>query len=331
MDSKSLLGWNRHSYKVIEPVLEDFVALLSNHLLILIQIIQRTHSQMQRGHTGSISPRSSRSFAPTVSSLNSRSPDPVQLPPLRHFLGDGMDFRRPAPVNRQQAVIDLTEEAEETVSRYQPQGTRPAPPPPPQSANIIDLSVDTPAQRRNLRTDPSPDVEVLWSRPLPHDQQARANPVGQARRGADQHNRHRTRADGGHSRRDSPPQILSLAAVRNPHMNAAAGARHVHHLIMPRDQRVQFQGALAGMFALPDLNYDQPAFDLGFVDAMPHPSPTYKAPSPPREGFTRSPKEDDVLVCPNCGDELCAGGTDLKRQVWVVKACGHVSIHVADI
>ena len=55
------------------------------------------------------------------------------------------------------------------------------------------------------------------------------------------------------------------------------------------------------------------------------PLPTYDAPSPPRPGFTRSPKEDEVLVCPNCGDELGLGKDDIKRQVWVIKACGHVS------
>ncbi|KAI9687804.1 MAG: hypothetical protein M1822_001884 [Bathelium mastoideum] len=52
-----------------------------------------------------------------------------------------------------------------------------------------------------------------------------------------------------------------------------------------------------------------------------------RAPSPPpeaREGFTRSPLEEDVLVCPLCGDELGAGEGDVKCQVWIVKTCGHV-------
>lgn len=56
------------------------------------------------------------------------------------------------------------------------------------------------------------------------------------------------------------------------------------------------------------------------------PPVTYEKPSPAPEGFTRSPKEDEVLVCPNCGDELCDGESDVKKQVWVLKACGHVSL-----
>jgi hypothetical protein len=34
--------------------------------------------------------------------------------------------------------------------------------------------------------------------------------------------------------------------------------------------------------------------------------------------------EHDVLLCPKCEDQLCEGETDLKKQIWVVKACGHV-------
>ncbi|KAL9101298.1 MAG: hypothetical protein Q9163_003433 [Psora crenata] len=52
--------------------------------------------------------------------------------------------------------------------------------------------------------------------------------------------------------------------------------------------------------------------------------PTYDVPPPPRQGFTRSPRDDDLLVCPNCEDELGVGEYEVKRQVWVVKACGHV-------
>lgn len=56
----------------------------------------------------------------------------------------------------------------------------------------------------------------------------------------------------------------------------------------------------------------------------PPPPPTYSAPSAPRLGYSRSPKEDDVLICPNCEDELGVGKDDIKRQVWVAKKCGHV-------
>lgn len=52
----------------------------------------------------------------------------------------------------------------------------------------------------------------------------------------------------------------------------------------------------------------------------------YKAPSAAREGFTRSPTTDDVLVCPTCEHELGTPSKDNESQatVWLGK-CGHVS------
>ncbi|KAI9813564.1 MAG: hypothetical protein M1826_002477 [Phylliscum demangeonii] len=52
--------------------------------------------------------------------------------------------------------------------------------------------------------------------------------------------------------------------------------------------------------------------------------PPEPSPDPARAGYTRTPTEQDMVVCPNCGDELTTGETEGKRQVWFVKACGHV-------
>lgn len=54
------------------------------------------------------------------------------------------------------------------------------------------------------------------------------------------------------------------------------------------------------------------------------PPPTYDPPSPPRAGYTRDPREQDILVCPNCEEELGVGKDEIKKQVWVIKKCGHV-------
>lgn len=67
-----------------------------------------------------------------------------------------------------------------------------------------------------------------------------------------------------------------------------------------------------------------PMAQIGHMVRQPAP-PTYDAPSPPRTGYTRAPKEDDILVCPNCERELGVGDTEIKKQVWVIKRCGHVS------
>lgn len=79
-------------------------------------------------------------------------------------------------------------------------------------------------------------------------------------------------------------------------------------------------------FAAPVLDFDMVGFDMGGAApraAEPAP-PTYLPPLPAGEGFTRSPLETDLLICPNCEEELCTGDNDTKKQVWIVKSCGHV-------
>ncbi|KAF2486391.1 hypothetical protein BDY17DRAFT_291415 [Neohortaea acidophila] len=81
------------------------------------------------------------------------------------------------------------------------------------------------------------------------------------------------------------------------------------------------------------MNYNMTGFNLGLGGRQHHhhhhhhnqrpPSPKYEPPPPAEAGFTRSPGEDDVLVCPNCGDELAVGAEGAKQEVWVVKGCGH--------
>lgn len=74
------------------------------------------------------------------------------------------------------------------------------------------------------------------------------------------------------------------------------------------------------------MDYGMVGFDLGMGMGIVEPAtPKYEAPPPPAEGFTRSPEEDEEVVCPNCGDELAVGKDETKQQVWVVKSCGHVS------
>lgn len=87
--------------------------------------------------------------------------------------------------------------------------------------------------------------------------------------------------------------------------------------------------------------------------ARPEPRKAEHVPPPPvGDGFTRSPKEDDVIVCPACDEELVVGpeeptaptstptatgkqATKAKARsrkdreehpFWVVRECGHVSV-----
>ncbi|KAI5305816.1 hypothetical protein KEM55_008833 [Ascosphaera atra] len=54
-------------------------------------------------------------------------------------------------------------------------------------------------------------------------------------------------------------------------------------------------------------------------------TPVYVPPEAAPEGFTRTVRESEVVVCPNCGHELGTDAEDeVQKQIWVVKQCGHV-------
>jgi len=118
------------------------------------------------------------------------------------------------------------------------------------------------------------------------------------------------------------------------HERARAMARL--HEATRRNEHEQFQQLLGA--ALPaaratrgpprvhvQLDFGLAAFDLGMNGPARPATPKYEAPPRPENGFTRSPEEDEEVVCPNCGDELAVSDDETKAQVWVVKACGHVS------
>ena len=79
-------------------------------------------------------------------------------------------------------------------------------------------------------------------------------------------------------------------------------------------------------FIPPTMDFEMVGFDLGLGAGPVGPPPTYDKPETAPDGFTRSPSEEDAIICPNCKEELCLGGSDLKKQVWIVKACGHVRL-----
>ena len=84
-------------------------------------------------------------------------------------------------------------------------------------------------------------------------------------------------------------------------------------------------GGLHGAFQTPGaLDFETAAFHYHHETAVTSSLPTYTSPLPPRAGFTRSAVEEDIVVCPNCEEELGIGNDELKRQVWVIKKCGHV-------
>ena len=101
------------------------------------------------------------------------------------------------------------------------------------------------------------------------------------------------------------------------HHRALAGVAHYGGIpVMPVHR--------AGMPPM-TMDFDGVGFDMGLVGGNRPPSPKYSPPAEAPHGFTRNPAEDEVVVCPNCGDELAMGDDEVKQQVWAVKGCGHVS------
>ncbi len=248
------------------------------------------------------------------------------------------DLRRPVMSQPARDVIDLTEDPSTPTETQTPPPAsthsgrlRGAHRPPRFDRNII--SIDEQEDEAVDLREESPEIQFLTSRP-------RSRSLSSTRR--------RRRA--GHTPARSPvrrPQV----AVR---ISGEANGDRRHHHGATRPSMLQwhpfpsFTGSLPGadndgflafeslrpeFFRPPDnLDFLQPGFDYE------HPSraqtqprlPTYDAPPPAQDGFTRSPQEEDLLVCPNCDDELGVGENDLKRQVWVVKACGHVRFIIYD-
>ncbi|KAL8930601.1 MAG: hypothetical protein Q9208_000471 [Pyrenodesmia sp. 3 TL-2023] len=275
------------------------------------------------------------------------------MPSLR-FPGDGLDFRRPAatatPVPATGLdVIDLTDD---NSAHSVPPPTRPS-----ARANSLSIASQTNSGRRTFpdfidldeestrsqmnSSSETPDLELLEVRSI------RSQPRSATEAHLGQENRHlranlRPPPSSHNPAADHPFTIGPVGGWGALRQHAQQGrereqqlaqqtARQFHQLISSNhsnpiaDTLLRHEGR---DIILPgDLDFVTQGFRMGDAPATrqaPPPLPTYDAPSPPRAGFTRSPKEDDALVCPNCEDELGLGKDDIKRQVWVIKACGHI-------
>lgn len=267
------------------------------------------------------------------------------LPNFR-FPGDGFDYRRPAPPSAAPGVIDLTDDNTPSVTHSQiHRSARPSASSgiPPTSdtyrriTNIIDLDEENPGAPFD-NVSQSPDLELLEVRSI------RSQPTSDAeqiRRQEARHPRANLRPPGSSHGQHHPFAVGPVdgwGALRHHAQGRERQrqlhqqtARHFHQLLHsnhPHSAADMLLGHEGRDIILPgELDFVTQGFRMG-EDSGPRqaqpPLPTYDAPSPPRSGFTRSPKEEDVLVCPNCEDELGLGKDDIKRQVWVIKACGHV-------
>ncbi|KAL4889625.1 hypothetical protein BDV59DRAFT_186208 [Aspergillus ambiguus] len=238
------------------------------------------------------------------------------LPTIR-YPGDGYDFRRPImssppPENE---VIDLTNDPDSPPQTVHPppsdHASRPQQRPPRFPRDILTEVVDLededddiqPAQRpQNLSS--SPEVQFVGStvRPAPLPPPPRRSFMG--------------------------PMLQMLRYFpRNASRGGSITQGYRWRGPQPGDIESFWIGDM-GEGAV-DLTLDLGGMDgLGMDYPVPGITPdrrrsTYKPPSPPPGGFTRTVGEEDIVCCPNCDAEL-GTGDETKRQIWVAKQCGHV-------
>ncbi|RMZ89380.1 hypothetical protein DV736_g3387, partial [Chaetothyriales sp. CBS 134916] len=306
----------------------------------VVRVLGRSHAEITRSTSRSLSPRPAKRYRTAL--LPTSSPALSVLEPARRFVGDGFDYRAPAMASTLESASpssDLFESASPTPppalareSGQREDGERvPAAPPFGRGTiEIVDL-VDlidgdgnaAPRQAAAETAIPvrssSPEIEFVserpaaaplrpataapaWATPLPPDHRM-ARALGMFR--------------------DGTQQLLRNFPF--PFMMPDGQALGVP------DDGDDMQILDGDEYARLNLDYQQAAFAMGNAfDADPRRDATrqdYKAPPEPKEGFIRSYDEESVLICPMCGDELAANGDnddDPKRQVWIVKACGHV-------
>ena len=250
----------------------------------------------------------------------------------------------------QSSVIDLTDLPDTPPPPNHPPmtGSNRANRPPRFSRDIIDLEANT-DQREGavVVRDGSPEVEVLSSRTthdsrLPVRSQSNNRSIASYTATLRPYSSRQQRL---HRTEDPPHLIQYMRNMLHSQTSAHAARSGTAAVNASNNASKQFTLFLVSLsffnsidldedeemflhhnpgFQLPrDLDFDIAAFPMGENAPQP-PAPTYDPPSPPHEGFTRSPTEGQEIICPNCGDELGLGEDDIKRQVWVIKACGHV-------
>lgn len=193
------------------------------------------------------------------------------------------------------------------------------------SSSIIDLD-----DANGIAIDPrghSPEITFIRSRPRSRSQSTQRHTSTQNLQGPALRN---FRFPAGRNEHRAGTQVPPLLPTFTHTLQHAFGVEgQLRPIRQGQDRLVALEDFEGGLFELPGgLDFITTGFNIedpSRAPLQPRRLPTYERPSPSRAGFTRSTNEVDVLVCPNCESELGVGDDELKRQVWVIKSCGHVS------
>lgn len=263
------------------------------------------------------------------SAFATRQAHPLSLPPFppMRFPSDGYDFRRPVMSSHSppvEEIIDLTNEPDTPQrlhpSRYRTSSHRPRHRAPRFGRNImtdiVDLEEDS-NQAYNETTQGSrgsPEVQFVRATvrsPAPIS----PRPI------------HRNFPDILNYLRYGPPTVpasriqqsdaFRQGATRQTRLLNWNNVPNLDPWLMVSDET---EGDLP---LLPTEVLQFPFPGVVIHNGSGRSSSSYKPPTPPPAGFTRSVEEDDEVVCPNCDRELGIGEDD-RQQIWVSKQCGHV-------
>ena len=318
-------------------------------------LIKRSHEEMAAGYTPDPRhPPWHRNFLvdpPIPPQGTSFGAHGSHTQPIHRHVGDGLDFRRPVMSQPAENIIDLTEEPSSPMEPLSEANLRPTTTRFHRARrNVVDLedddeSPELQSERAGENREPSPEIELLYSRPLASAAAPRARSVTnsipdreRARNAAGSAASLVERAMAGFSRNLSSFQALNRSfGGTHRHVEPPPHHHHHHHHDhhhhhhrhahqVPNDNDLLFLHDPGLDLVLPHhLDFETQGFRMGRTPRPSVPPPTYDPPPAPRQGFTRTPKEEEILICPNCSEELGLGEDELKRQVWVIKSCGHVS------
>ncbi|OAP62844.1 hypothetical protein AYL99_02071 [Fonsecaea erecta] len=191
---------------------------------------------------------------------------------------------------------------------------------------IADVSIDTSAfvSRSASSFSTSPEVEFVEERRVPHVQH-HSGLHRPSRTGLTPPSSHSARTQAGYS--DLLRRGTQFIFENMQHLVPTGYAESLH---IRRNQGGRLANDDDGPLFV-NMDYRRPAFAMGPYDVFDRGSDpprevseAYKAPPEAQDGFIRTFGEQDVILCPLCGDELAIGKGDTKKQVWVSKNCGHV-------
>lgn len=261
-------------------------------------------------------------------------------PPIYDIMADQDHSRTPPPPTLQhqasRTIIDLTDDVDVTESQTRRSSQRANAPPQLERSdrtilgNVISIDSD------------DDEIEILSSRSIPGD---RPRPLPRSRlQPARPHHHHH------HSPRRPRPETIFPRLNLNPLEPPDEMMRHPNIYVQRLADFVpdgwgNFERL--GAYVFGDIRQHQARMAgvrmAGEVIGRPEPRKEEHVPPPKaREGFTRSPKEDDVVVCPGCDEEMMVGPEEPtvakkpggrqkskkdreEHPFWVVRECGHVS------